>query len=97
MDPDAIDRVVRKYAGELGLDRGYPAHSMCATFITGRSKTAHSSRACKRPPVTAPSTTKLYGQRGYNLEKAAPFFATYGGQMNIVTEGPEPGGGRQIW
>src|SRR3974390_2745033 len=34
MDPDAIDRVVRKYAGELGLDRGYSAHSMRATFIT---------------------------------------------------------------
>ena len=34
MDPDAIGRVVRKYATELGLDRGYPAHSMRATFIT---------------------------------------------------------------
>jgi hypothetical protein len=34
MDPDAIDHVVRKYAGELGLDRGYSAHSMRATFIT---------------------------------------------------------------
>ena len=34
MDPDAIDRVVRKYAGELGLNRGYSAHSMRATFIT---------------------------------------------------------------
>jgi integrase/recombinase XerD len=34
MDPDAIDRVVRKYAGELGLDCGYAAHSMRATFIT---------------------------------------------------------------
>jgi integrase/recombinase XerD len=34
MDPDAIDRVVRKYAGALGLDRGYSAHSMRATFIT---------------------------------------------------------------
>jgi integrase/recombinase XerD len=34
MDPDAIDRLVRKYAGELGLDRGYSAHSMRATFIT---------------------------------------------------------------
>jgi integrase/recombinase XerD len=33
MDPDAIGRVVRKYATE-GLDRGYPAHSMRATFIT---------------------------------------------------------------
>ena len=34
MDPDAIDRVVRKYAFTLGLDRGYSAHSMRATFIT---------------------------------------------------------------
>jgi integrase len=34
MDPDAIDRVVRIYAGELGLDRGYSAHPMRATFIT---------------------------------------------------------------
>ena len=34
MDPDAIDRVVRKYATALGLDRGYSAHSMRATFIT---------------------------------------------------------------
>jgi integrase/recombinase XerD len=35
MDPDAIDRVVRKYAGaELGLLRDYSAHSMRATFIT---------------------------------------------------------------
>jgi hypothetical protein len=34
MHPDAIDRVVRKYAGELGLNRGYSAHSMRATFIT---------------------------------------------------------------
>lgn len=34
MDPDAIDRVVRKYADDLGADRGYSAHSMRATFIT---------------------------------------------------------------
>src|SRR5271154_243275 len=34
MDPDAVDRVVRKYAAALGLDRGYSAHSMRATFIT---------------------------------------------------------------
>jgi hypothetical protein len=29
-----IDRFVRKYAGALGLDRGYSAHSMRATSIT---------------------------------------------------------------
>ena len=34
MDPDAIDHVARKYAGELSLDRGYSAHSMRATLIT---------------------------------------------------------------
>ena len=34
MDPDAIDRVLRKHAKALGLDRGYSAHSMRATFIT---------------------------------------------------------------
>jgi site-specific recombinase XerD len=34
MTPDAIDRVVRKYASMLGLKNGYSAHSMRATFIT---------------------------------------------------------------
>ena len=34
MSPDAIDRIVRKYASTLGLPRGYSAHSMRATFIT---------------------------------------------------------------
>jgi integrase/recombinase XerD len=32
MDPDAIDRIVRKYAADLGLDRGYSAHSIRATL-----------------------------------------------------------------
>ena len=34
MDPDAIDRVLRKYAAVIGLGRGYSAPSMRATFIT---------------------------------------------------------------
>jgi integrase len=34
MHPDAIDRVLRKYARQIGLSRGYSAHSMRATFIT---------------------------------------------------------------
>jgi hypothetical protein len=54
MDSDAIDRLVRKYAGALGLDRGYSAHSMRATFITtalengparGRAESRRSSRS----------------------------------------------------
>jgi integrase/recombinase XerD len=34
MHPDAIDRVLRKHARAIGLERGYSAHSMRATFIT---------------------------------------------------------------
>jgi len=31
---DAIDRVLRKHAAVIGLNRGYSAHSMRGTFIT---------------------------------------------------------------
>jgi integrase/recombinase XerD len=34
MHPDAIDRLLPKYARAIGLDRGYSSHSMQATFIT---------------------------------------------------------------
>lgn len=78
MDPRQIDRVVRKYAAEIGLVRGYSAHSMRATFIT----TALENGAALEDVQKAaghrdPSTTKLYDRRGYNPEKAASFFATY--------------------
>jgi integrase/recombinase XerD len=78
MDPDAIDRVVRKYAGELGLDRGYSAHSMRATFITTALENgAQLEDEQKAAGHRDPGTTKLYDRRGYNPEKAASFFATY--------------------
>ena len=78
MDPDAIDRVVRKYASELGLDRGYSAHSMRATFITTALENgAQLEDVQKAAGHRDPSTTKLYDRRGYNPEKAASFFATY--------------------
>src|SRR5271170_5256527 len=78
MDPDAIDRVVRKYAGGLGLDRGYSAHSMRATFITTALENgAQLEDVQKAAGHRDPSTTKLYDRRGYNPEKAASFFATY--------------------
>lgn len=78
MSPDAIDRVVRKYAALVGQARGYSAHSMRATFIT----TALENGALLEDVQKAaghrdPSTTKLYDRRGYNPEKAASFFATY--------------------
>jgi len=78
MDPDAIDRVVRKYAGDLGLDRGYSAHSMRATFITTALENgAQLEDVQKAAGHRDPGTTKLYDRRGYNPEKAASFFATY--------------------
>ena len=78
MDPDAIDRVVRKYAAEIGLARGYSAHSMRATFITTALENgAQLEDVQKAAGHRDPSTTKLYDRRGYNPEKAASFFATY--------------------
>ena len=78
MDPDAIDRIVRKYAGQLGLDRGYSAHSMRATFITTALENgAQLEDVQKAAGHRDPSTTKLYDRRGYTPEKAASFFATY--------------------
>jgi integrase/recombinase XerD len=78
MDPDAIDRVVRKYATKLGLARSYLAHSMRATFITtALDNGAELEDVQKAAGHRDPSTTKLYDRRGYNPEKAASFFATY--------------------
>jgi integrase/recombinase XerD len=78
MDPDAIDRMVRKYAAATGLARGYSAHSMRATFITTALENgAKLEDVQKAAGHRDPSTTKLYDRRGYNPEKAASFFATY--------------------
>ncbi len=76
MHPDAIDRVLRKHARSLGLDRGYSAHSMRATFITTalENRLEDVQRAAGH---REPSTTKLYDRRGYNPEKSASFFARY--------------------
>jgi hypothetical protein len=53
MDPDAIDRVVRKYAGELGLDRGYSAPSMRATFISTALENGAHLEDLQKAPGTA--------------------------------------------
>jgi integrase-like protein len=75
MDPDAIDRVVRKYAAELGLDRGYSAHSMRATFITTALENGSQLEDVQKAAGHRdPGTTKLNDRRGYNPEKAASFF-----------------------
>jgi integrase len=60
MDPDAIDRVLRKYAAGIGLGRGYSAHSMRATFITTALENgAQLEDVQKAAGHRDPSTTKL--------------------------------------
>ncbi len=78
LDPDAIDRMVRKHAATIGLPRGYSAHSMRATFITTALENgAQLEDVQKAAGHRDPSTTKLYDRRGYNPERAASFFAIY--------------------
>src|SRR5262249_14876010 len=78
LDPDLIDRIVRKYVGQIGLPSGFSAHSMRATFITRALDNGASleevQHAAGHPDAT---TTKLYDRRGYNPEKSASFFASY--------------------
>jgi integrase/recombinase XerD len=76
--PGVIDRILRKYARSIGLDRGYSAHSMRATFITTALDNGASLEDVQSAAGHAdPSTTKLYDRRGYNPEKSASFFANY--------------------
>ncbi len=78
LDPDTIDRVLRRHAAAIGLGRSYSAHSMRATFITTALENgAQLEDVQKAAGHRDPSTTKLYDRRGYNPEKAASFFATY--------------------
>jgi hypothetical protein len=68
MSPDGpgSTAVVRKFAAGLGLDRGYSAHSMHATFITTALENgAQLERCAKSPPAIAipapPRATILKG------------------------------------
>ncbi len=78
LDPDMIDRLLRKYAKRIGIRQGFSAHSMRATFITTTLENGASLEEVQRAAGHADaSTTKLYDRRGYNPEKSASFFATY--------------------
>lgn len=75
---EAIDRILRKYVGQLGLDHGYSAHSMRATFITTALNNGANLEDVQRDVGHAdPNTTKLYDRRGHNPERSASFFAVY--------------------
>lgn len=78
LNPETIDRILRKYAAAVGLGAGYSAHSMRATFITTALDNGASLEDVQRDVGHVdPSTTKLYDRRGHNPEKSAAFFATY--------------------
>lgn len=78
LHPEAVDRILRKYVALLGLDTGYSAHSMRATFITTALDNGANLEDVQRDVGHAdPNTTKLYDRRGHNPERSASFFATY--------------------
>lgn len=78
LHPAAVDRILRKYARQVGIGHGYSANSMRATFITTALNNGASLEDVQRDVGHAdPSTTKLYDRRGHNPEKSAAFFATY--------------------
>ena len=78
LSPDRVDCILKKYARSIGVDRGYSAHSMRATFITTALDNGASLEDVQRDVGHAdPSTTKLYDRRGHNPEKSASFFANY--------------------
>jgi len=78
LDPDTIDRVVKRHAGNLGLNGRYSAHSMRATFITTALDNGSPLEDVQRAAGHAdPNTTKLYDRRGYDPERSASFFANY--------------------
>jgi len=77
LNPDLIDRMVRKYAQAIGLERGFSAHSIRATFITRALDNGASLEEVQRAAGHADATTtKLYDRRGINPETSASFFAS---------------------
>lgn len=79
LDPDAIDRILRKYVkGALGITRGFSAHSCCSTFATTALEKKCPLEDVQQTLGHADSrTTKLYDRRSDNPERSATFFANY--------------------
>jgi integrase/recombinase XerD len=61
MDPEAIARVIRKYAAALGVNRGYSARTLYASPSSPQpSKTARKLEDLQKAAGNRdPSTTKL--------------------------------------
>jgi integrase/recombinase XerD len=71
--------VVRKYATELALDRGYSAHPIRATLITTALESgAQLQDVQKSRRASLSGANKLHDdRRGHNPEKAESVFAAY--------------------
>ncbi|MCB9912882.1 MAG: tyrosine-type recombinase/integrase [Planctomycetes bacterium] len=76
--PDMIDKVVRRWAAEVGVPGKVSAHTMRSTFFTRNLE-----NGCPLERVQADvghadiSTTQIYDHRNRNPEEAAPFYANY--------------------
>ncbi len=78
MDPDMVDRVVRKWAAKAGVLDKVSAHTMRATFVTRTLENGCPLERVQNDVGHAHvSTTQLYDHRGLSPEEAAPFFANY--------------------
>lgn len=78
LSPEAINRILKRYCRELGIEGRFSAHSMRTTFITRTLENGASLEEVQRAAGHAdPDTTKLYDRRGFNPERAATFFANY--------------------
>lgn len=78
LHPETVDRVLRKYARLAGMDSGYSAHSMRASFITtALANGAKLEDAQQAAGHADPATTQLYDRRGHEPERSAAFFAVY--------------------
>lgn len=76
--PDAINRIVKKYAAMIGIGRDYSAHSCRSTFIThalaSGAKLEHVQQTVGHAHI---STTQGYDRSNFDPEKSATFLANF--------------------
>jgi integrase/recombinase XerD len=78
LDPEAVDRVLKRYARAAKVKGRFSAHSMRATFITtALDNGASLERVQEAAGHANPATTKLYDRRGFKPAESAAFFANY--------------------
>lgn len=79
LNPDLIDKLVRKYTKlAIGVERGFSAHSCRATFGTTALLQGAALEDVQEAMGHADiSTTRLYDRRGSNPERSAAFKVNY--------------------